>query len=395
MRRLLPLFCAFFGSCSGGASDSVLPVVRDSAGVRIVENPEPGATLGDVWELDDAPFLRVGGPEGPEEIGLSGVADATLAPWGALAVLDGGSQEVRVFGRDGAHVATSGGRGQGPGEYMALAWIEAHQDSLIVYDMGLNRASWLDRSGAFARSLQLETAGIVSDVGRYPDGAFYALERPAPTRGGPIREPKSWVGLGATGAERTVLREFPGDEEFLFSQPRGFYVFPQPFGRASFFGARGTDLYAAASDAFEIRRYDSSGRLLGIVRMALRPPPVEPVHFEAWKSSRLERVTDDFTRRLYGLAHARMRPASTMPAFQSLEVDPLGYLWVEEYRAPGEEEVRWFVFDDAGVFVGRMSTPTGLRILEIGEEHVLGASKDETDVESVAVYQLRRRPSGS
>ena len=399
MTRLLPFLlcalCAFLGSCRDGAPDRGPTVLRDSAGIRIVEHPEPQEVFGDIWELDATPFLRVGGLEGREETGLDRVADATLVPWGALVVLDGASQTVRIFDLEGRHVATSGRRGPGYGEYTSFSWIEADRDSLVVYDRGLNRVSWLDRFGGFARSVHLETSDMAVQVGRHANGAFYALERLPPARGGLSREHKNWVWLGATGEERAVLGAFPGDEEFIFSQPRGFYVFPRPFGRASFFEARGTDLYVAVSDAFEIRRYESRGRLLGIVRMALSPRPVEPVHIEAWRSSSLAGVTDDLTRRLYALAYARMSPAATMPAFRSLKVDPLGYLWVEEYRAPGEEEARWFVFDDAGGFAGRMSTPQGLTVLEIGDGHVLGASVRENDVESVDVYRLRRARDGS
>ena len=397
--RLLPFLvcalCAFLGSCRDGAPDRGSTVPRDSAGIRIVEHPEPQGVFSDIWELDATPFLRVGGLEGSEETGLDRVADATLAPWGALVVLDGAVQAVRIFDLEGRQVATSGRRGQGYSEYTSLSWIEADRDSLVVYDKALNRVSWLDRLGGFARSVHLETSDMAVQVGRHADGTFYALERLPPARGGLSREHKNWVRLSTTGEERAVLGAFPGDEEFIFSQPRGFYVFPQPFGRASFFETRGTDLYVAVSDAFEIRRYDSRGRLLGIVRMALSPRPVEPAHIEAWKSSSVAGVTDDLTRRLYGLAHARMSPAATMPAFQSLKVDPLGYLWVEAYRAPDEEEPRWFVFDDAGVFAGRMSTPRGLTVLEIGEGHVLGLSVHGNDVESVDVYRLRRARHGA
>ena len=398
MTRLFPFFlctlCAFLASCRDGAPDRGSTLPRDSAGIRIVEYPEPQGVLGDIWEFDATPFLRVGALEGRQETGLDRVPDATLAPWGALVVLDGATQAVRIFDLEGRQVATSGRRGQGYGEYTSFSWIEADRDSLVVYDAALNRVSWLDRLGGFARSVHLETADMAVQVGRHTDGTFYALERLPPARGGLSREHKNWVRLSATGEDRAVLGAFPGDEEFIFSQPRGFYVFPQPFGRASFFDARGTDLYVGVSDAFEIRRYDSRGQLLGIVRMALSPRRVEPAHVKAWKSGSLVGVTDDLTRRLYALAHARMSPAATMPAFQSLKVDALGYVWVEEYRAPDEEEARWFVFDDAGAFAGRISTPRGLTVLEIGEDHVLGLSVHENDVESVDVYRLRRAREG-
>jgi hypothetical protein len=46
------------------------------------------------------------------------------------------------------------------------------------------------------------------------------------------------------------------------------------------------------------------------------------------------------------------------------------------------------VFAEAGVFLGMVDTPTGLKILDIGSDYVLGVQYDDEDVEYIQVYDL-------
>ena len=96
-------------------------------------------------------------------------------------------------------------------------------------------------------------------------------------------------------------------------------------------------------------------------------------------------------------AEARRRYRSTpvaerFPAFTSLVVDALDYLWVQEYEFPGEERPGslWTVFDPAGRVLGFVETPHGLQVFEIGENYILGHAMDELDVESVQLWPLER-----
>lgn len=50
--------------CSPGP-DSLETVVRDSSGIRIVENAVLPTEAGDVWRVAEAPFLDIGAVDGP------------------------------------------------------------------------------------------------------------------------------------------------------------------------------------------------------------------------------------------------------------------------------------------------------------------------------------------
>jgi hypothetical protein len=87
----------------------------------------------------------------------------------------------------------------------------------------------------------------------------------------------------------------------------------------------------------------------------------------------------------------QMSRHETFPAYASLRLDRSGYLWVEDYRRPGDEQPVWQVFDPEGVLVTSVHTPEGLRILDIGDDYVLGVVRDEFDVERVRLHRLEKR----
>lgn len=70
-----------------------------------------------------------------------------------------------------------------------------------------------------------------------------------------------------------------------------------------------------------------------------------------------------------------------------MRVSPQGHLWV---RQPGESggPVDWIVYDLEARPIGRVTTPAGFEIHEIGRDYVLGVGRDEMDVEYVELYAL-------
>ncbi len=79
-----------------------------------------------------------------------------------------------------------------------------------------------------------------------------------------------------------------------------------------------------------------------------------------------------------------------LPLYRRLLVDAQRNLWAERYGPFREEESSWYVFDEQGVWLGEVATPTGLYIFEIGTDYVLGVRRDELDVPFVVVIPLDR-----
>ena len=90
-------------------------LVRDSAGVRIVENARPpdGSRLD--WRLGPEPLVSIGQLDGEEPYLFERVFGATMLTDGRIVIGDDGPKELRVFDRGGNHLETWGGAGGGPG----------------------------------------------------------------------------------------------------------------------------------------------------------------------------------------------------------------------------------------------------------------------------------------
>jgi hypothetical protein len=94
---------------SNDARSAPQSVVRDSAGVTIVDNemPQPDSRL--TWSISADPTLSIGTLEGEEAYQLFRVSDAMRLDDGRIVVVNGGSNEMRVFDAAGVHLASWGG----------------------------------------------------------------------------------------------------------------------------------------------------------------------------------------------------------------------------------------------------------------------------------------------
>lgn len=79
-----------------------------------------------------------------------------------------------------------------------------------------------------------------------------------------------------------------------------------------------------------------------------------------------------------------------MPAYGDIRADAAGYLWVQDYRAPGDPAPSWTVFDAEGEPLGRIALPPGVRVEEIGVDYLIGTGADDLDRPYVALWALDR-----
>ena len=114
----------------------------------------PALGVGPGWILRED--LRVGTFDGDGPASFGGLRGLAVLGDGRFAVLDALAQEVRVFGRDGDHVATYGGKGGGPGEFEAAFGLMHHPDgTLWIPDYRNARMSVFDPDRGFQVSYRL------------------------------------------------------------------------------------------------------------------------------------------------------------------------------------------------------------------------------------------------
>lgn len=386
------LFVACGGDDDGGGPQST---VRDSAGVTIVENrsPLPDSRLG--WRVGPEATVSIGTAEGDPAYELFRVGGAMRLSDGRIVVANAGTGELRVYDPNGVHLASWGGQGDGPGEFGAMApsGLEPWPgDSLMARDPFSGRISIFSMDGTFGRALRLE-GGYQSVVGPLPDGSVFAATLTTFERGEPgtseiIRPDVEYGILQADGSVQRDLGAYRGSELYMVNTVDGSpFPRPYPFRRRSFEFTWGDLVVIATNDRYEIRAYRPDGSLARIVRRdhEVRAPT---------RGDLRDVVARQNPDRPEALDEVGDMPlVEAFPAFASVRVDRLGYLWVREYRLPGERHRLWTVFDPEGRVLGLVEMPGSFTVEEIGEEYILGTRDDELDIEYVESWSLDR--SGS
>lgn len=80
---------------------------------------------------------------------------------------------------------------------------------------------------------------------------------------------------------------------------------------------------------------------------------------------------------------------SHRPPYDDLHIGSLGHVWVGDARFEFQDRARYRIFSSDGRWLGSVTVPP-LRVLEIGDDYVLGLFRDEFDVQFLRVYDLTR-----
>lgn len=387
-------------ACGDGASGSAVSV-RDSAGVTIMESRAPTWADGVGWIVGPKPVVSIGALDGPRESQLFRVRGATRLPDGGVVVNNSGTVEIRIYGPDGRHVRSLGGEGRGPGQFTWIAWVQyIAPDTLLVGEGSTIRLTRFTLDGT-----HVETRDLTSPVGpwrgpdaRLPDGRFleYQSQSDPPNPGaGHVRYATAAVAFAEGATTLDTLLTGPGGESFwvesVVGGSRGFANMGVKVGRVGLRAAQGGAVALGDGAEYDVRVRRADGALLR-VRRTVERRPVTDADVRNLIETSLERY--DESRR--PLMRRRMEGTPTspsMPAYSAVQIDRLGNLWVEAFRAPDDDALRnWSVFDPDGRWLGDVVLPEGLEVFEIGRDYVLGKETDELDVEYVRVYALLKQP---
>ena len=375
---------------------------RDSAGVTVVEN-RVTALDNAGWSVGDAPQLTIGGLDAPEETQLFQVDGATRLADGRLAVGATGTHDVRVFSPQGALLARFGSEGDGPGEFRDVTLLGRYgADTLVVFDASSSRISHLTPDDGFLGSSAVSWDGKGFPIGRglLDDGAIligggmsFSSSEGFPT--GVIRPLSTFGWIDRDGGNMRALGDFAAAGMFAQASDQGFMARGLPFTAVTAAAPGLNGVWLGTGERWEVGFYDLHGVLVRRVRTDTGARPVTPELRRAYEEEEVADASSDNEARQIRDLMAEMPFPAEMPPYQVLMTDALGYLWVEEYVAPGQDRPTWLVFDPQGHAVARLRTPPRTRVLEIGEDYVLGRSLDDMDVETLTLWPLRRVPPAS
>lgn len=394
-----------------GGGDPPDPVVRrDSAGIEIVENRAPVHPDSPWLVIPDAPIVSIGAWDGPEAEMFGMVRAVLLLGEGTVVVADHQALELRWFDSTGAHVRTSGGEGQGPGEFGSIGrLLRLSGDTVAAWDWAQRRMTLFTSGGDLVRTVDLELPtsaeerpisivdiGVGSGpLGRLPDGSWIFLRQSIDGR------PTGWTRSRAfidrwdpDGSYLGPLISVPG-EDFWGNRYGGLGTLT-PWGRRASAAWDGRYLYTGNGDDYTIRVHEPDGRLVRLIRRpgaepaitaedrdraTRRRPPPDSAELAAIPESFRERA-----RAQAGRAHEEAAAAmdatgfTTQPAFFDMIADGAGRLYVAS-RIGGVA-----VFDVvSGRFLGTAGVPRGSvladRVAVVRPDSVLGFPK-------VLVYRI-------
>lgn len=391
--RAATLGATLLAACAPGGEAGRGLVVRDSAGVRIVESPEEARAPALRVQVEPEPALELGGGAGEE---LHHVTDAARLEGGTVVVANAGTHQLRVFSGAGRPLRALGRRGRGPGEFEGLEGVHALPGGRIAaWDGALSRLSVFDSAGALLRvwspreglGFYPQALGTLADGrlvlaggfdGRIPAGA--EVWRDTTTVRVVSPQDDAWTSLG----------RFPR-AEYVVARPGGMImVHPRPFARETRVAAAADRIYLSTAETPEVRVYDGEGRLRGLFRFAASPVPVTGEDVRAYRDLLLSVGAPAELREAQRRILDALPFPETMPPVRSLEVDPEGHLWIEEpRRGDGAARSRWRVMDADGRTLATVELPA-IRVTQIGMDFVLGVARDEDGVERVRLYRLAR-----
>lgn len=397
---LLLLLVGVLPACAGagGDADAAWTASVDTlpnGAVHVINTPpasgDPAEAAPVTWRLEED--FRLGGPDvqGPTSFGQ--VAQIAVDSEGRVAVLDFQAQELRVFGPDGAHLRTFGGKGGGPGE---LDWgfgVISDGDRFLIPENGNARLSVFHADSGF----------ITSHRTRFHSYGIFGWDAVVDTAGR-IVVPSS--GLAPSGGQ-FVMRTY--DRTMNPLDTLAYRAYPDESGTGSWrmttgpgswapvsvpFHARehhvldrtGPLWFAEAGPAYRLKRYVPGGDTLRVVEVRR---PTRPVT-SADRDSAVDAIRSQLRERGIDTEPDWSRIPDVHPAIHGLVLADDGDLWVRT-SAPDESSTTYDVLDDQGRYRGTALIPSRLHgSIEpiIRGDRIWAVVLDELDVMQLVAGRL-------
>ena len=385
----------WFASAAVACTDATVntrPTVRDSVGVEIIEYPR--LTELD-WVLSVQPTLDVDAAAG-QAGEFFRVSDANILANGAIAVVNAGTHQVRIFDPEGALTVEFGRRGRGPGEFQnPYRVLDLPPDRLIVSDPFQPRLSIFDRSGRLVDEAPMSTLGSIAIVVGWLTGdtvvtGHFAV-RPSPDAFLP-QFMQYTLYAWTTGVTHSVAQVPSGTIGFIGGrEPWGIVggALFEPMAQAAT-----ANRLLVLGDALtpELRFYNASQVLRRILRWDERTHEVTSDDVDAFRDAWLDQMRSADRRAMMAKQVDATPVAEHFPSIGGLRVDNDERIWVKEYVKPRDKRQTWHIFDLDGPSQFRVDLPLGLEFMDAAADQILVLERDELDVEHVHVYRLVQLP---
>ena len=327
---------------------------------------------------------------------LFDVRAGRFLPGDRFAILDGGSDEIRVFDASGELVLRFGSTGAGPEQFLDAGtfWIEP-PDTLAVWDAGGGRFSYWSMDGRHARTERPHLPTGPEVLGRLTDGSLLARESPGHRRmevGQSRVDSTPIVRLSKGTLARETITRLPYMEMHAVPSPTGgraMYM-PMPLTPRSTFAASENGFWYSDGSP-RILHYRLSGEPSTVFEVEWKPRPVDRSMWETWIEGQAARAPD-FEREAVRRHFRSFEPPVRLPAIDTVAAGDNSVVWVRHYAAPGEATATWAAIKPGAGAIGEAMLPVSFRPLHIQTDRMLGVVRDAMDREIVLVVPITLQP---
>jgi len=376
-------------ACASESQQAPTASVRDSAGVRIVENSMPLLAEDACWTVGPEATVTIGEVDGSPEYILVSPWAARLSD-GRIAILDRGARELRLFSPEGLHLSSAGREGEGPGEFRGSNSVHVVAgDTMVIWDGGLRRLSLFDPTGGFVRSISIQEAE--------PIQLSLGVLDLQTLLGSRLIESSDSAGLYISRNEVLVISSDGVAKVAVDTTHEPRYATDRlstylPFAPSPFHAAGAGRAYLTHGAPFEVFVYGTDGSLLEIIRRDWSDDAVTEADIEQYLEWTLSFGNEDRQRQWLPVREEAARLSSTKPAISWLVPDRVGNLWVARWNGYGPQRLKKYdVFSRDGRWLCGLEVPHELQMItDIGEDYVLGLVIDDLDVQRIGMYPLRK-----
>jgi hypothetical protein len=391
-------------ACSQNDIPAPQITVSDSTGIRLTTITVAPDSV-PVWTLEPEPRRLLTGAETGDETAFAFIGPVRFLSNGALVLGDVASSRLIIYDAQGGFVRFHGRRGDGPGEINRLESLTVQPgDTLSTFDARLRRLSFWRPDSGFLRSVNLADGGSQeawpADAWPWRDSLIVVFQQSitpqdsVPPGSGVRRWPmRAHLTLrDKSGAVQQMSRTFDAMYTGLFE--RGDTRLP--FSSRSFVAPARDRIYFGSGDAFELTWLDPSFRVAGIIRWPARQ---ERLTSDEVDSVRAEAVAMLSRRPLPANPFAMNFAPEILPAMRPsigrVFVDGESRIWIERFEAarlgavqkPGNQ---WSILREDGLPIAILRLPPRIRLEDVRGDEVAVTRRDSLDVQTVAVYRLKR-----
>lgn len=370
-------------ACSPDAQPAPPTLTTDSAGTLITTTDATGRDAGAICSLAEAPETRIASPSSGEWT-LFQVEDLDRMEDGHLVVVNRGSRQLLMFGRDGEFVRSVGREGEGPGEFVDPVELGFVGDSIVVWDWGSGRLVLFGPDGSHGRSVRLQPPVVnpTGYTGMLGEQGIAVANHDVPSFHRELTPQFLQVLRYAwNGVLLDTLVTLPYGE--LGRDPETRRLSRPLFESRGVFSTHDGLLYTSDGETPEVR-VRRGQRLERILRWDPGDLSVREEDVEAYKAAQLEGAGDRapaVRRRLDGLP-----VKDAFPAVREIQIDPQEGIWIRTFARPGATANEWLGFAETGGFICSLSVPRSLKVFRFDDGAVVGVHRDEMDIESVDVW---------